>query len=131
MSPVLFLCRHPRETAIPRAVWRGSTSDPLINAIELSNIASIRRYEAGQGTTTLLLGGLVGDLGPAGATVVSYACRFHLHVLSDVYPEVLDARITKVQPALCLLFRNTNFDAYKCNWVPFQRLCVLLTLILP
>ena len=29
---------------MPRAVWRGSTSDPVYNTIELGNIAKTKRF---------------------------------------------------------------------------------------
>jgi len=62
--------RHPPEQAvIPRALWRGSTSDPLIGAVSLDTVGR--------------------------------TARFRLHTLSSIYPDVLDARITKVCARVC------------------------------
>jgi hypothetical protein len=58
--------RHPAgQPTVPRADWRGSTSDPLIGAVSLGNMAR--------------------------------TLRFRIHMLSSLYPDVLDARITKAR----------------------------------
>ena len=47
-SPVLGLClppiRYPRSRAVPRAVWRGSTTDPYVSAVSVANIQQLARY---------------------------------------------------------------------------------------